>query len=49
MVYYSAILHAVYFYSNSKGWVADPFFIDYLMSKLEGELCEYCRKENKAF
>jgi hypothetical protein len=46
MAYHSAVPHAVYFYSNSKGWVTDPLFIDYLMSKLEGEMCEYCTKEN---
>jgi len=49
MAYHSAIPHAVYFYSNSKGWVTEPLFIDCLTSKLEGELCEYSTKGNKAF
>jgi hypothetical protein len=49
MAYHSAVPHAVYFYSNSKGWVTEPLFIDCLTSKLEGELCEYCTKGNKAF
>ena len=38
-----------HFCSNAKGWVTGPPFIDYLMSKLESELQEYCAKENMAF
>jgi hypothetical protein len=49
MAYHSAVPYTVCSYSNSKGQVTDPLFIDYLMSKLEGELCEYYTKENKDF
>ncbi|GFG29801.1 hypothetical protein Cfor_00232 [Coptotermes formosanus] len=59
MVYHSANPRAlkgcvkhnlpVHFYSNAKGWVTGPLFSDYLTSKLEGELQEYCAKENLAF
>jgi hypothetical protein len=59
MVYHSANPHVlkgcvkhhlpVHFYSNTKAWVTGPLFSDYLTSKLEGELQEYCAKENLAF
>jgi len=39
----------VHFYSNAKGWVTGSLFIDYLTSKLEGELREYCARENIDF
>jgi hypothetical protein len=39
----------MHFYSNAKVWVTGPLFSDYLMFKLEGELREYCTKENLAF
>jgi len=39
----------VHFYSNAKGRVTGFLFIDYLTSKLEGELREYCARENIDF
>jgi DDE superfamily endonuclease./Tc5 transposase DNA-binding domain./CENP-B N-terminal DNA-binding domain. len=39
----------VHFYSNAKGWITGSLFIDYMTSKLEGELREYCAKENLDF
>jgi hypothetical protein len=59
MVYYSAnpcalkgyVKHLLplHFYSNTKGRVTGSLFIDYLTSKLEGELREYCARENIDF
>jgi len=39
----------VHFYSNAKGQITGSLFIDYLTSKLEGELREYCARENIDF
>jgi hypothetical protein len=39
----------VHFYSSAKGWLTGSLFIDYMTSKLEGELREYCAKENLDF
>jgi hypothetical protein len=59
MIYHSVNPHAVegyikhllsiHFYSNAKGWIMGNIFCDYLVSKLEDELHQYCMKENLDF